>query len=1264
MNDRRILIAAEENAILITVEFYEDGDLLKKGRDRVHRYDLDLIVPDDITLNQLLDAVKNGIRRKLMEDFQIDPENMTGNDAYDGIIQRYEEMLQRAQQAYKHKVRVRRSGLRPPGKKERAKWSAANDTEEASEDQQLLRWLIGWKVYHTCRELYEQGYPQRPCSKLRSYFHVKEYPPHPVIACGNVSLKNWENGEFLSLASSSQVWLERERHGEKTLRQLGFLSSSRLIFDPVCCHVGGALFHERQIPAPYEEQFPALRVGWRDGPWERNEEIHIKGSDDVAGFRKMRVFAGGLAGAVSLVLFFAAWAAIDLLVADPVLYRPLLAGVGLCCTGLAVVFYQRFFNRERFRWRSGYEKYVRGVIGDIVQMQREDSQRMEVLYPPVYDPAEHRDLIEQINHIGSIIYSRRPEHSDFLKVRIGTAAEQSRLVPSGIHFAKPEPQKVFSSLRYKNISGTRQRNFSVLLPGETLCQNGPYDGTSGYLDELPADLEHRYSHLKHVPVLMDLKNNSSLGVLYRSRNKSFLPLLSSMILDLCCSHAPEDLQMILFCPAIRGIEAQEQFIRQFRQLPHFQMLLQDISPFVFDREHGQLVLDRLHRISQERKCRNGSSGSHVVMLILEDHGFRNHPLAQLIPQNADALAGNPLGFTFLHFAYFDYQLPAYCSFVLERTEEDQWFYIPGNPRRDQMTGGTSDYRDFALEPDAVYPLDRALGCVDSEDRMYRSFKILSALYHMHLSRGVLPRYYSMIRMLDEYAREQGSKKGLIPAKDGDKFLYYARLTARLRRYLKAQWAGKDSFLFPIGREADRVSVVDLIDPEFGSSVLITGESDEDRSKALTTMLMSIALHNSPENVKLLLVDPVGNGIIRRFAGVPHVARTVEYFGTQSLEQRLLKLLDELKQVRQHRIQEFARLGVSDLREYNRFIRSLPKQGMAQNVSQHSLEPMRRLVLAMNHMEIAAKLLHASGSTLDLQAELMKLMEDAGRYGIHVLLSAEPEEATLPMELLERFQTRVCLKLSSRSASERIIGAMDAASVQMPGNGRAYLHRSRVGGIRQVQIADCDGLLRAWCKLPVRITYMNHRGRYEVFFDSDLVDDFAAQEPDMMTGGGHWDRANGAGSNGSAGNEHQENTESVNSATGQKRTADTVFSRESIRTPDSVINESGQARTADKNDSKKRQRTYDTVNPRFARDKVAGRAADTEAGGHAEMHDTEKFFNAAQKMEEKNQYPERENAAEENGRKNPEPVTVDDRSYEAWEYFGRLMEQYWKSQGKG
>ena len=113
MNPMRILNASDENSILITAEFYEDGHRLRTERNRIHRYELDLIVPDDITLDELLRGIWGGICEQLKERHQISPDSLDSNPAYLETIRRFENMQQRYAQR-SHKFFQFRRFRRPP----------------------------------------------------------------------------------------------------------------------------------------------------------------------------------------------------------------------------------------------------------------------------------------------------------------------------------------------------------------------------------------------------------------------------------------------------------------------------------------------------------------------------------------------------------------------------------------------------------------------------------------------------------------------------------------------------------------------------------------------------------------------------------------------------------------------------------------------------------------------------------------------------------------------------------------------------------------------------------------------------------------------------------------------------------------------------------------------------------------------------------------------------------------------------------------------
>ena len=67
----RMPMYTDDHTIMITAEFWENGYLLKNGQSRIQRFEVDLLVRQDMTLDRLLDALGRGIEKKLEEKYGI-----------------------------------------------------------------------------------------------------------------------------------------------------------------------------------------------------------------------------------------------------------------------------------------------------------------------------------------------------------------------------------------------------------------------------------------------------------------------------------------------------------------------------------------------------------------------------------------------------------------------------------------------------------------------------------------------------------------------------------------------------------------------------------------------------------------------------------------------------------------------------------------------------------------------------------------------------------------------------------------------------------------------------------------------------------------------------------------------------------------------------------------------------------------------------------------------------------------------------------------
>ena len=1104
MNHMRILNPSDENSILITAEFYEDGHRLKTDRHRPHRYELDLIVPDDITLDELLDGIWSGICTQLKERYQISVEDMTANPAYHETILRFEQMQQRyAEQPrdfFRSRPRRRPLHFRYHGAVSAAARYNAGLPEAGPlpGEEDLWRWLVCMDVFHRCREQYLQDYPEYLDNTTRLMFRHKAYPKHPVIACGNISSRNWSDESIRSLAKHIQIWLRPGMHGSLTLREMGFFSSSRLIFDPNSHHTATPWFDALELVSPADEQFPLYNTS------ERNDirtVSHMVRIDDPGPLLTPPLQSAFLAIGALLVCALTLVPAVVLapflgFIPDS-LHMPLFYCCLLAALGAGWFSYRRLCSWQRQRNYRHYEKYIRDLVQQLQIMKSEDTKFLSERYLPVYAVKDANDLVERTFRVDGSISSRRPDHKDFLHVRIGTSAEGSRTVPAPVQFQFQDHSSVFSPIRYKNLRNARGLPFRLIPPDEGDEVMLPNDGTSGFLNGLAEGIRDAYSWLDHAPVLMDLHHARAMGVYFQDSECSLYPLMNNMIFDLCYNHSPDELQFVMFAPRISGIRQQQTFIRQFKQLPHFNRLLPDQSQFVFDQQYADQVMDRLYHLYTLRQADPMTAPRcHIVLLILEDYFLRYHPLAQLLPRSASEIESENNSLTFLYFTHFENRLPPYCSHILKLDASHRLHYIPHTQKFTpaEASGDPEEECGYRIIPDDYASCLRIPGAACEHDRIFQAFKILSALRHHGTGQTSLPRQISLYRLLELSHPDLPADNWFHAPHGCTQEEWKDLLDSRLSAFTEKQWALTDQstqLRAPIGISSQGPLWLDL---DQMPHILISSDPEMGKTESLITILQSLCLHHSSQSIQLFLADPRSGGILESLSGLPHTALTLSGAVPGDLPASIQRLLQNLSAEIQQRRASFNLLGVSNILDYNRALLDLERhirQTMMLDPDRHqqlierlrSLKRMPRLILAADHVEQIADLLRSSGLGQAVHQQLLQLLPVAAVHGIHVILAADQPQSTLPADLWPWFQGRLCLHTEDPHLSRQMLRSLAACPPSMPGGGRSWLYSESTGDAVYAQIALSRNI-NAGLGTSFQITLMEPGGPYLPFYDSE------------------------------------------------------------------------------------------------------------------------------------------------------------------------------------
>ena len=226
----------------------------------------------------------------------------------------------------------------------------------------------------------------------------------------------------------------------------------------------------------------------------------------------------------------------------------------------------------------------------------------------------------------------------------------------------------------------------------------------------------------------------------------------------------------------------------------------------------------------------------------------------------------------------------------------------------------------------------------------------------------------------------------------------------------------------------------------GPHVLVAGTTGAGKSELLRTMVASLAVHNRPEHLSLVLIDYKGGAAFRECESLPHVAGVVTDLDDHLADRALTSLNAELK--RRERL--LAAAGVADFVAY---------QACSTPQSSQPREPLARLVIVIDEFRALAEELP------DFVDGMVRVAALGRSLGTHLVLATQRPAGVVTADIKANVNLRIALRVRDRADSDDVIDAPDAAALDRTTPGRGY---ARVGGGQLVpfQGAHAGGLSRA------------------------------------------------------------------------------------------------------------------------------------------------------------------------------------------------------------
>lgn len=210
-------------------------------------------------------------------------------------------------------------------------------------------------------------------------------------------------------------------------------------------------------------------------------------------------------------------------------------------------------------------------------------------------------------------------------------------------------------------------------------------------------------------------------------------------------------------------------------------------------------------------------------------------------------------------------------------------------------------------------------------------------------------------------------------------------------------------------------------------LLIAGATGSGKSVLLNSLICSILYKATPDEVKLILIDPkrIELGV---YQDVPHL------FTPVVTDPR--KAADVLKWIvfeMEGRIKMLASEGVRNIDQYNNIIRGAVEAGEAKE--DENGEPLRPLPYVMVVIDELADLMMVSSS--DVEDAITRLAQMARAVGIHLVLATQrPSVDVITGIIKANFPTRIAFRVASRVDSRTILDSNGAE--QLLGQGDMLL----------------------------------------------------------------------------------------------------------------------------------------------------------------------------------------------------------------------------------
>ena len=255
-----------------------------------------------------------------------------------------------------------------------------------------------------------------------------------------------------------------------------------------------------------------------------------------------------------------------------------------------------------------------------------------------------------------------------------------------------------------------------------------------------------------------------------------------------------------------------------------------------------------------------------------------------------------------------------------------------------------------------------------------------------------------------------------------------KTTVGLRDILESETFKKDkpgALTFALGKNLVGEAVTETLAK--GPHYLVAGSTGMGKSVCLNSMIISLITKYSPEELRLILVDPK-QVEFNDYEHLPHLMIDEIITNAQKAIATLQWAVDEMEA----RYAKFRESGVRDINEYN------------ENVADDTVPKVPKVVIIVDEVSDLMQY-----NRRDLEAKILSLSQKARAAGIHLVLATQrPSVDVITGVIKANLPSRIAFRVSNAADSGTILG--ESGAEKLLGNGDMLYKNAQMPKCERVQ----------------------------------------------------------------------------------------------------------------------------------------------------------------------------------------------------------------------